>query len=377
MPTNDRRPSPRALERAPSILEIDLDAIVANWRRLAGLIGAPERCAAVVKADAYGLGAAQVAPALVAAGCRLFFVATLDEGVSLRRIVPTAEIAVLNGLMPLEPAVFARARLMPVLNDLGQIAAWRRFARRGGGARAMLHLDTGMARLGLAKDELDRLLGAPELLDGITLAGILSHLACAGDPADPMNAAQRAEFAAAVAHLPAAPASLAASAGLFLGREFHFDFVRPGAALYGINPTSGHPNPMQQVVHFKGRILQVREIDRDRTVGYGAAHRMGRAGRIATVAVGYADGWLRTASHRGSVGISGQRAPVVGRISMDLLTLDVTGIDPAVARPGALVDLIDPSYDVDAAAAAAGTIGYEILTAIGRRALRLHRGGPG
>ncbi len=371
MPADRRRPARRAIDRATSILEIDLDAIAANWRLLAGVIGAPERCAAVVKADAYGLGLAAVAPALAAAGCRLFFVATLDEGAALRRLLPAAAIAVLNGLMPGTPATFARARLMPVLNDLGQVATWGRFARRHGGA-AMLHIDTGMARLGLPRDELERLIAEPERLAGIELAGILSHLVDAGAAAD----GQRAAFAAALARLPPAPASLAASAGLFLGPPYHFDFARPGAAIYGVNPLPGRPNQMRQVVHLKGRILQVRDVDRGESVGYGAAHRMGRAGRIATVAVGYADGWLRSSSHRGSVAIAGQRVPVVGRISMDLMTLDVTGIEPAAARPGTLVDLLDAGYGVDAAAAAAGTIGYEILTAIGRRALRVHHGGP-
>jgi alanine racemase len=278
--------------------------------------------------------------------------------------------------VPGTPAAFVRARLMPVLNDLGQIATWRRFARRHGGA-AMLHIDTGMARLGLPRNELERLIAEPERLEGITLAGILSHLADAGEAVDRLSAGQRAAFAAALARLPPAPASLAASAGLFLGPEYHFDFARPGAAIYGVNPLPGRPNPMRQVVHLKGRILQVRDVDRGEGVGYGAAHRMGRAGRIATVAVGYADGWLRSSSHRGSVAIAGQRVPVVGRISMDLMTLDVTGIEPEAARPGALVDLLDASYGVDEAAAAAGTIGYEILTAIGRRALRIHHGGPG
>lgn len=364
----------RARDRAVSILEIDLGAIAANWRLLAARVGGPERAAAVVKADAYGLGAARVAPALAAAGCRRFFVATLDEGLVLRRALPDAEIAVLNGLMPPRPALFVRARLLPVLNDLSQVALWR---RSGGGAPAMLHIDTGMARLGLARDERARLAAAPELMSGMTLAGIVSHLACAAAPEDPMNEAQRQAFAAALARLPRVPASLSASSGIFLGPAYYFDFVRPGAALYGVNPLPGMPNPMAQVIRFQGRILQVREIDRAETVGYGAAHRMGRAGRIATVAVGYADGWLRSSSHRGSVGLAGRRVPVVGRISMDLLTLDVTGIDPMVARPGALVDLIDADHGVDAAAAAAGTIGYEVLTAIGRRALRLYSGGPG
>jgi alanine racemase len=362
-----------AVERASSIIEIDLGGIVANWRQLASMVGGAERCAAVVKADAYGLGAARVAPALAAAGCRRFFVATLEEGALLRRALPTAEIAVLNGLAPAPPAAFKRARLVPVLNDLGQIERWRRFAR-GSLLQAMLHLDTGMSRLGLPPDELARLIAEPERLAGVSLAAVLSHLACADQPDHPMNETQRLAFAAALGRLPPAPASLAGSSGIFLGPSFHFDFARPGAALYGVNPLPGVPNPMRQVVHFKGRILQVRDIDRGESVGYGAAHRMGRASRIATVAVGYADGWLRSSSHRGTVGIAGQRVPVVGRISMDLMTIDVTGIAPDVASPGGLVDLLDGDYGVDEAAAAADTIGYEILTAIGRRALRLYRG---
>jgi alanine racemase len=338
------------------------------------MAGGPGRCAAVVKADAYGLGAAHVAPALARAGCALFFVATLDEGLALRRALPEAEIAVLNGLVPAPPGAFAHARLTPVLNDLGQIERWRRFAR-GKTLPAMLHLDTGMSRLGLGADELERLAAEPKRLEGVTLSAILSHLACSDEPDHPLNETQRHAFAGALARLPRARASLAGSGGIVLGPAYHFDFGRPGAALYGVNPRPGTPNPMRQVVHLKGRILQVREIDSGGSVGYGAAHRMARAGRIATIAVGYADGWLRSSSHRGSAGVAGQRVPVVGRISMDLMTLDVTGIDPDAARPGLYADLLDDRWGVDEAAEAAGTIGYEILTSIGRRALRIYRGG--
>jgi len=362
----------RGSSQAASILEIDLDAITANWRLLADKMGGAERCAAVVKADAYGLGALHVAPALSAAGCSLFFVATLQEGQALRRALPDADIAVLNGLASATPGAFLRAGLMPVLNDLGQIEHWRPT-----GAPAMLHIDTGMNRLGLPRDDVARLEAEPERLRGVRLAGILSHLACAEEPENPMNDAQRAEFAATLARLPTARASLAGSSGVFLGPGFGFDFARPGAALYGVNPLPGRPNPMRQVVHFKAKILQVRGIDEGRSVGYGAAHRMARGGRVATVAVGYADGWLRSSSNRGSVGIAGHRVPIVGRISMDLMTIDVTEIDPAIARPGALVDLIDAGHGVDDVATAAGTIGYEILTSIGRRAHRVYHGGQG
>jgi alanine racemase len=369
------RPS-RALARAGAVLEIDLAGITENWRRLVAALKPGTVAAAVVKADAYGLGMARVAPHLAAAGCGLFFVATLDEGIALRRLLPSVEIAVLNGLLPGTGGEFSRARLIPVLNDLGEIAAWRaRAVTRA--LPAMIHVDTGMTRLGLGAAALAEIARAPALLAGLELRAILSHLACAEDAAHPLNARQLAAFRAALALLPPAPASLAAGSGVFLGADYHFDFVRPGAVLYGVNPTPGRPNPMAQVIRVKGRILQVRDVDSGASVGYGAAHRMERPGRIATVAIGYADGWLRSASHRGSAGIAGQRAPVIGRISMDLMTLDVTGIDPALARAGAFVDLIDEIHGVDEAAAAAGTIGYEMLTALGRRYHRIYRGAAG
>ncbi|HXY98758.1 MAG TPA: alanine racemase [Stellaceae bacterium] len=369
------RPS-RALARAGAVLEIDLDGIVENWRRLAAALKPGAVSAAVVKADAYGLGMERVAPKLAAAGCMLFFVATLDEGIALRRLLPGVEIAVLNGLLAGTGGEFSRARLIPALNDLGEIAAWRAGARTRA-LPAMIQVDTGMSRLGLDAAALAEIARRPALLEGLELRAILSQLACAGDAAHPLNARQLAAFRAALAALPPAPASLASGSGVFLGADYHFDFVRPGAALYGVNPTPGRPNPMTQVVRVKGRILQVRDVDSGASVGYGAAHRMERAGRIATVAVGYADGWLRSASHRGSAGIAGQRAPIVGRISMDLLSLDVTGIDPSLVRVGAFADLIDETHGVDEAAAAAGTIGYEILTALGRRYHRVYRGAAG
>jgi alanine racemase len=232
-----------------------------------------------------------------------------------------------------------------------------------------------MRRLGLPPDELARLAAEPERLDGLTLRAVLSHLACANEPEHPQNAEQLASFRAALAQLPPAPASLAASSGIFLDPAYHGDFARPGAALYGLNPLSDRLNPMTQVVKLKGKILQIRAVDRNQTVGYGAAHRMARSGRIATIAVGYADGWFRSSGHRGTVGCAGQRAPVIGRISMDLLTIDVTGIDPALIRPGDFVDLIDEDCPPDAVAAAAGTIGYEVLTALGHRHHRLYRDG--
>ena len=358
------------------MLEVDLTGVAANWRLLAALV-APAECAAVVKADAYGLGAPQVSAALAAAGCRLFFVATLDEAIAVRdRLPASCEIAVLNGPLPGSTGEFASHRLIPVLNEPGQIADWAELARRHGGLAAMLHVDTGMARLGLTAPEFARLVEQRPQESAIRWHGLMSHLACADQSLHPLNDLQHTRFAAMCRHFDGLPASLAASSGIFLGRRFHFDFVRPGAALYGINPQPDTPNPLRQVVRLKGRILQVREVERGESVGYGAAHVMERPGRLATVAVGYADGWLRSLSHRGSGRLGGKRLPLLGRVSMDLVVFDVTAADPSLARPGGFIELLDDDYGVDAAAADAGTIGYEILTALGRRYHRAYRGAP-
>jgi alanine racemase len=363
-------------DRAGAILEVDLAGIAANWRLLARQVE-PAGCAAVVKADAYGLGAERVAPALAAAGCRQFFVATIEEGIALRNALPeSADIAVLNGLLPGCAEDFAEFRLIPVLNDPGQIAEWRSAAARRGEGPAMLHLDTGMARLGLTMREFERFFDDLCPSDPIRWRALISHLACSDEPQHPLNDLQLERFAAARRRLPRLPASLAASSGIFLGPGVHFDFVRPGAALYGVNPQPGCPNPMHQIVRLKGRILQIREVDRGQTVGYGATHAMDAPGRLATVPVGYADGWLRSLSHRGSGRIGDKRVPLLGRVSMDLVVFDVSGVDPAFARPGNLIDLLAGDYGVDAVAADAGTIGYEILTALGRRYHRVYRGAP-
>ena len=366
-------------DRAGAILEIDLDAVAANWRALAARV-APAACAAVVKADAYGLGAAPVAGALARTGCRLFFVATLDEAIALRRILAApCEIAVFNGPPPRTAAEFAEHRLIPVLNEPGQIEEWRHLAAAApeGAPPAMLHVDTGMARLGLSARELADFAARGFRESGIRWRALLSHLACAETPEHSLNAVQRSRFAAARGILPALPASLAASSGIFLGPSYHFDFVRPGAALYGINPQPQNPNPMRQALRLKGKIVQVREIDRGEPVGYGASHIMETSGRLATVALGYADGWPRSMSPRGAARLAGRRVPLVGRVSMDLLVFDVTGLPPEEARPGAFVDLLDEEYGVDRAAADAGTIGYEILTSLGRRFHRIYRGEGG
>jgi len=360
------------------ILTVDLGAIVANWRRLQRRVGAGCIVAATVKADAYGLGLAPVALALADAGCRWFFVATLEEGAALaallRRPHPACRIAVLAGPIADSAGDIAQiAALVPVLNDLGQIADWRQAAP---GRPAMLHLDTGMSRLGLEPREADRLADEPELLAGIPLAAVMSHLACPDTPAHPMNARQRVAFENLARRLPPAPLSLAASYGIFLGAAYHYDMVRPGAALYGLNPLPDAPNPMDQVVGLKARILQVREIDAGRSVGYGARYTADRPHRVATLGVGYADGILCGAGDRASVHIGPVEVPIIGRISMDLITVDVSAVPSDCVRPGGFVDVLGPRYSADALARDSGTIGYELLTRFGTRLHRVYKATP-
>jgi alanine racemase len=370
-------------DRAGARLIIDLGAIRRNYRALVARVGERVTVAAVVKADAYGLGAAKVAPELAAAGCGDFFVATLAEAVALRRTLPEARILVLNGnLAGTEPALAAHA-LVPVLNDLGAIERWAAQARAAGTAlRAVVQVDTGMCRLGLAGDEAEKLAAEPERLDGLIPALLMSHLACADDPEQPMNEAQGRRFEQWRRRLPPMPASLANSSGVFLGPSYHYDMVRPGAALYGINPLPGAPNPMAEVARLQGKIIAVRDVDTAMTVGYGATHRVTRKGRVATVPIGYADGFPRALGNHAS-GVLAERGasdvslPVVGRVSMDLITLDVSDLPPEQTRIGTYIDLIGGRRAVDDVAAEAGTIGYELLVRLGRRIPRLYRRGGG
>ncbi|HLI12432.1 MAG TPA: alanine racemase [Alphaproteobacteria bacterium] len=351
-------------ESAVAELTIDLAAVLGNWRKLREMVH-PAECAAVVKADAYGLGADKVAPALAAAGCRLFYVARLSEGIALRKALPNGEIAVFDGVVEGSEASFAAHRLIPVLNSLEQIERWAAFARARGPQPAMLHLDSGMNRLGLPRQEVAILAADPDRLRGLALRAVISHLACADTADHELNAAQLARFASLRRGLPSAPASLAASSGIFLGKPYHLDQARPGAALYGVCPLSGAPNPMAQVVELNCKILQVRDVDSPQTVGYGATHLVRRPSRIATVGVGYADGYFRALGNRSRGFIGDYPAPLVGRVSMDLVTLDVTDVPAALLRPDARVELIGPHRTIDQVAADAGTIGYEVLTNLG------------
>jgi alanine racemase len=357
---------------AAAVLEIDLDAIAANWRLLRGR-AAPGEAAAVVKADGYGLGARQVARRLYAEGCRTFFTAHVAEAVAIRDAVPGALLAALNGLWPGCEAVCQAHGIVPVLGSLDEIDRWTATARRAGRRLpALLHIDTGMNRLGLDARELAVVQNDPMRLDGIDLRYLMTHLVAAEMPDDPLNALQARRFAHACAALPQAPRSFANSSGLFLGADFASDLARPGAALYGVNPTPSRSNPMQGTVRLLARVLHIRDVPAGESVGYNAVWTATRPSRIATTSVGYADGFLRALSNHGAAYFDGHPVPLVGRVSMDLTTFDTTDFPQIVA--GAWLELIGPHATPDFVAQAAATNGYEILTSLGPRYHRTYLG---
>eukprot|EP00698_Gefionella_okellyi_P009984 TRINITY_DN2568_c0_g2_i1.p1 TRINITY_DN2568_c0_g2~~TRINITY_DN2568_c0_g2_i1.p1 ORF type:complete len:390 (-),score=69.84 TRINITY_DN2568_c0_g2_i1:781-1950(-) len=359
-------------QRAGAILRVDVDAIVDNYQLLSTKGGTAE-CAAVVKADAYGLGAVNIVPSLYAAGCRKFFVAHLGEAVDIRSVLPVdAKIMVLNGVERNQTVDFVQHNITPVLNTPAQLALW---LASGNQKPAVLHVDTGMARLGLSPNELDKVAAQTDR-HRLQLDYVMSHLACADEPRHELNGLQLRRFRKALQTLGVARASFANSAGIFLGPSYHFDLVRPGCALYGINPVPEVRSPVRQVASLYTRVLQVRELSRNDPVGYGASHRVtGQNARIATVALGYADGYLRAAHGKQRYGVvAGHRVPVVGRVSMDLITLDVTAVPTGLVNAGSLVEMLGNTLTVDELAEQANTIGYEVLTSLGNRFHRQHVG---
>ncbi len=342
-----------------------------NWRLLCRLHPSGP-VAGVVKADAYGLGARQVASALYAAGCRHFFVALLDEALEIRELIPDAMLAVLGGLIAGGEGDYLAHRILPVLGSLPEIDAWAAAARSAGSLLpAIVHVDTGMSRLGLDARELATLQQDHSRLAGIDLRYVMTHLVTSEVAADPLNHAQRERFAAACAGLPPAPRSFANSSGIFLGDGWGSDLARPGAALYGINPTPGAPNPMRLPVRLQARVLAVREVQAGTGVGYNATWHAARPSRIATVAIGYADGLHRSVSNRGQAFFDGRPVPLVGRVSMDLTTFDVTQVPGVV--PGTWLEIIGRAQTPDDLATAARTNGYEVLTSLGRRFHRIYK----
>jgi alanine racemase len=367
-----------ALATATGILTIDLDAIIANWRKLEKT-AVPAECAAVVKANAYGCGAVEVAKALASAGCKTFFVATIEEARVVRSALPTAALYALDGFFQNSGDAYAAIDCKPVIGDLNELAEWDVFCRRSGwNGGAAIHIDTGMNRLGLTVPEAQGIIPRINAGDhGITL--VMSHLASAELVNNPTNAKQLTTFREIASLFSGVPASLSNSSGIYLGPQFQFDLVRPGAALYGINPTPEADNPMKPVVELKARIVQIRNVERGETVGYGGTWTARRPTRLAIVSAGYADGYFRAASAndgtRGAeVVVAGKRCPIAGRVSMDLMAVDVTDLPANAARRGHMVTLIGEGITVDELAHHFGTIGYEVMTNLGHRYARVYKG---
>ena len=364
-------PSPATGRDAPSetaLLTIDLTALAHNWRRLREL-SAPAECAAVVKADAYGLGLAPVMRALLAEGCKTFFVATVAEGERARAIAREAAIYVFDGLAPGTAPRLKAAALRPALNSMAEIAEWA-----GSGLPAALHFDTGMNRMGLAVAE------AEAAARAIKPCLVMSHFVSSQKRDDPRNDNQIAGLAAARAHFPGVPGSICNSSGIFLPQKPLLELTRPGFALYGGNPAPGLANPMRVVARLQARILSTREIAPGESVGYDATWTATRPTRLATIGAGYADGLPIGASSgvakpAAQALVGGARCPIVGRVSMDFIVLDVTDAPQAAAKRGEWAEILGEQISVDELAARAGTIGYEILTRLGARYERRYVGG--
>ncbi|MEO3998677.1 alanine racemase [Mesorhizobium sp. CAU 1732] len=367
-------------------LTIDLAALAENYHLLSRM-AAPARVAGVVKADGYGLGVGPVAQTLWREGCREFFVALPEEGIALRSVLPDATIYVLNGLFGAEavPAYVAH-RLTPVLGSSSDIASWEAFGWDGDVPRpCAIHVDTGMNRLGLTSDEALRFIQENALTGAVTPLLLMSHLACADTPDHPLNLRQRESFQAVRAAFASVESSLANSAGIFLDSAFAFDLVRPGIALYGGSPASAALNPMQPVVTAEARVVQVRHAKAGETVSYGAHETLRRDSLLAVTSIGYADGYHRAGSSAGvplrdtsapaAEGfIHGKRVPVTGRITMDMTIFDVTDLGAGAVAIGDHIELFGRNVPIDEAAAATGTIAYELLTSLGRRYHRRYVG---
>lgn len=357
-----------------SELTIDLDALAANYVSLSGHV-APAECGAVVKADAYGLGVARVVPALHRAGCRTFFVAQLGEAWEVRALLHgDCTIVILNGVDPGAEDACAEAGFIPALNAPGAVERWRVAARRRGCALpAALQFDTGMSRLGVDAALAQRLAADPGFAREVALRLVMTHLACADEPDTSVSERQLARFDELASLFPSVPRSIANSFASALSPVFRHDMVRAGIALYGI-PLPKEGPAIRPVIGLRARILQIRDVPAGTGVGYGLTYVTDTAQRLATVAIGYADGWPRALSNRGAAWHAGRRLPIVGRVSMDSIMVDISALPEEALHEGDMVELIGPGQSLDAVAADAGTIPYEILTSLGRRHARVFAG---
>ncbi|WP_019220154.1 alanine racemase [Bartonella florencae] len=361
-----------ALFPATAIATINVGAIVANYKTLTQSV-APAECSAVVKANAYGLGADKIAPALYQAGCRTFFVAKIEEALQLKTILPeNIMIALLNGLPHTAEEFVAQSGIVPVLNSWKEIESWQRFCQKKQKKfPAIIQIDTNMNRLGLDKKELEKLTKQPQIFEKAEIKYLLSHLANGEDAIHSSNKTQLAAFRNVLAKLPVCKVSFANSGGIFLGSDFHFDLVRPGIALYGADPRGKQPTPLKPVLKLEAQILQSRSVDAGIPVGYGESFMTRRPSTLATISIGYADGWPRILSNKGSVYFNGHKLPIVGRVSMDSIIVDATDLDQKPQR-GDWVELIGPHQTLEKVATDANTIPNEILTSLSNRYKRIY-----
>ena len=359
------------------VLEISLSAITANYALCQQAVGADCIVAPAVKADAYGTGLEKVAPALWDAGARQFFVATLEEGMRLRGLLQNARIAVLNGVLPNTMVEFARNNLIPVINGPDQARIANDFARRDGvRLKSILHVDTGMNRLGFTEAEWQGFISAHDNYDALEIDTIMSHFASADELDNDFTEIQNAAFGKLTEALPfPARRSLANSSAIFRGSQFHYDMVRPGMCLYGLNPSPDLKNPMQSTARLSVPVLQVHAINAGEACGYGQSYKFDKASKLATVSLGYADGFLRSLSNRGALYWNGQACPIRGRVSMDTVIVEI-GHLPEGAQPalGDRLEVLGDHQSADDLADAAGTIGYEVMTSLGARYAREYIG---
>ncbi|WP_417691827.1 alanine racemase [Roseibium sp.] len=371
--------SPLPDSHAGGVLTIDTDAIAANWSLLASQLASGCSCAATIKADAYGTGAKITSKRLWDEGCTTFCVALPGEALEVRKVLPQAKIYVLDGLFPDTAETLASNSLVPVLGSEEEIREWAGFCRTAGQAfPAAIHIDTGMNRLGLRPEQFSSIMGDATLINSFSLDLLLTHLACGSDPNHPMNGRQLSAFREVTAPFSQIPRSLANSAGVLMGKEFHFDMARPGISLYGGKALDTQANTMAAVARVEARVMTVRSVPAGETVGYAASRTARRDTRIAMVAAGYADGMLRLtgstdASEGGYGWIEGHIAPLFGRISMDMMALDVTDVPQGVVKRGSLVEILGPNVAASDLASYAQTIDYEYLTGLGKR-YRRHYG---
>ncbi|WLR92025.1 alanine racemase [Shinella zoogloeoides] len=359
---------------ASGYLTIDLAALARNYERLAAEVS-PAKAAAVVKADAYGLGADRVVPKLYAQGCRHFFVAQFVEALRLRPLLPAdAAIFVLNGLQLGNEFASARDGIVPVINSLEQWRQWASAAKAlGRTLPAALQFDTGMSRLGVPPEDRATLADLVKAENGIDILFVMSHLASADDAGSEQNGDQHAEMARIAAEFSQFDTCFANSGGIFLGKAYHGVLARPGVALYGGAPTAGRANPMEPVVSLDVAVVQTRTVPSGTRVGYGASHVTTHETRLATIAAGYADGLPRSLSGRGAVYCDGIRLPIIGRVSMDSIIVDVSALPEGRLTLGSLVEVLGPHQTLEDVARDAGTISYEILTGLGHRYERNYR----